>query len=198
MHKRSVAHHGLRRHGYQEDSGHNSLTTTENQLLDRRDDLLEIFRKVRRASVNMCAPLSTEDYQVQSSEEVSPPKWNLGHTTWFFCRFILRQHGLSLPVDESYAYLHNSYYHRAGLRNLRGRRGLMTRPTVEEVYQYRRSVDERMERLISNASVETLDEAISTGISWSTSTGSSGLTSTRKILNIWRSSTPERSAWRCT
>ncbi len=125
--------------------------------MDRRNELLTIFRNVRQASMDMCAPLSPEDYQVQPSEEVSPPKWNLGHTSWFFWHFILRQHGLSLPVDEAYAYLLNSYYHRAGLRNLRGRRGLATRPTIEEIRQYRKSVDERMEGLISTASEETLE-----------------------------------------
>jgi ergothioneine biosynthesis protein EgtB len=125
--------------------------------MDKREELLGMFRKVRRASVAMCAPLCPEDFQVQPSEEVSPPKWNLGHTSWFFWRFILRQNGLSLPVDEAYAYLLNSYYHRAGLRNLRGRRGVITRPTVEQIYQYRRSVDERMEGLISTANEELLE-----------------------------------------
>lgn len=125
--------------------------------MDRRDELLTMFRKVRQASLDMCAPLSPEDYQVQPSEEVSPPKWNLGHTSWFFWRFILCRQGLSLPVDNAYAYIHNSYYHRAGLRNLRGRRGVMTRPTVEEIYQYRKSVDDRMEELISTADAPTLE-----------------------------------------
>jgi len=125
--------------------------------MDRHDELLTIFRKVRQASLDMCAPLSPEDYQVQPSEEVSPPKWNLGHTSWFFWRFILRVQGLSLPVDDAYAYLLNSYYHRAGLRNLRGRRGLITRPTIDEIYQYRKSVDKRMEGLISTAGEEMLE-----------------------------------------
>lgn len=126
--------------------------------MDRRDKLLAMFRKVRQASLDMCAPLSPEDYQVQPMEEVSPPKWNLGHTSWFFWRFILRRQGLSSPEDETYAYLHNSYYHRAGSRNLRGRRGLMTRPTVGEIYQYRKSVDDRMERLLSTADAQTLED----------------------------------------
>ena len=126
--------------------------------MDRREELLTMYRKVRQASLDMCGPLSTEDYQVQPSDEVSPPKWNLGHTSWFFWRFILSQHDLSLPVDDAYAYLLNSYYHRAGLRNLRGRRGLMSRPTVEQIYLYRKSVDERIERLISTASAELLEQ----------------------------------------
>ncbi len=126
--------------------------------MDRREELLAMYRKVRQASLDMCGPLSTEDHQVQPSDEVSPPKWNLGHTSWFFWRFILRQYDLSLPVNDAYAYLLNSYYHRAGLRNLRGRRGLMTRPTVEQIYLYRKSVDERIERLISTASAEVVEQ----------------------------------------
>lgn len=125
---------------------------------DRREALLARYREVRRASLAMCAPLEPEDYQVQPAEEVSPPKWNLGHTSWFFWRFLLRPRGLSLPVDREYAFLLNSYYHRAGLRNLRGRRGLATRPTVRDIYRYRESVDERVERLLSQAGEEEMGE----------------------------------------
>ncbi len=125
-----------------------------------RPKMLQMYRKVRDASLAMCAPLEPEDYQVQPSEEVSPPKWNLGHTSWFFWMFLLRPAGLSLPVDEAYAYLLNSYYHRAGLRGLRGARGMRTRPTVDEVYRYRRSVDERMERLIETAPEEGADRLL--------------------------------------
>lgn len=114
------------------------------------EELLRRYQRVRRASVSMCEPLMPEDYQVQPMEEVSPPKWNLGHTSWFFWHFMLKPAGLSLPVDEAYSYLLNSYYHRAGLRGLRGRRGLISRPTTEEIYRYRSSVDERMEKLLGD------------------------------------------------
>jgi ergothioneine biosynthesis protein EgtB len=113
-----------------------------------REELLDAFRDVRQKSLQMCAPLEPEDFQVQPSEEVSPPKWNIGHTSWFFWHFLLRPRGISLPVDEGYAYLLNSYYHKAGLRGLRGRRGIRTRPTIKEIYSYRESVDRRMEKLI--------------------------------------------------
>lgn len=119
-----------------------------------REDLLKSYKAVRQASIAMCEPLEPEDFQVQPSEEVSPPKWNLGHTSWFFRQFLLKPGGMSLPVDEEYAYLLNSYYHRAGLRGDRGRRGLRTRPTLGEIYRYRRSVDERMEKLLLQASEE--------------------------------------------
>ena len=99
----------------------------------------------------MCAPLEPEDFQVQPSEEVSPPKGNLGHTSWFFWQFLLRPREMTLPVDLEYAYLLNSYYHKVGLRGLRGRRGVRTRPTIGQTYSYRKSVDERMEKLIARA-----------------------------------------------
>lgn len=127
-------------------------------MQDRREALLERFRKVRQASLAMCDPLEPEDYQVQPSEEVSPPKWNLGHTSWFFWQFILRPRGLTFPMDEDYRFLLNSYYHRAGLRGLRGKRGLITRPTVDEVYEYRKSVDGRMEQVLAGASQGELDD----------------------------------------
>jgi len=116
-----------------------------------REELLKAFKDVRQASIKMCEPLEPEDFQVQPTEEVSPPKWNLGHTSWFFWQFLLKPRGMSLPVDEGYAYLLNSYYHRAGLRGERGRRGMRTRPTVKEIYQYRKTVDGRMEKLLVEA-----------------------------------------------
>jgi hypothetical protein len=91
-------------------------------------------------------------------EEVSPPKWNLGHTSWFFWQFILGPRGGSLPVDEAYKFLLNSYYHRAGDRGLRGTRGFRTRPSIEEIYDYRRSVDERMEVVIASANERDLED----------------------------------------
>ncbi len=117
-------------------------------MSEKKERLLEMYRNVRRASLDMCAPLEPEDYQIQPMEEISPPKWNLGHTSWFFWQFILRPRGRSLPLDETYRRLLNSYYHRAGERGLRGKRGLKTRPSTEEIYEYRKSVDERMEKTI--------------------------------------------------
>ena len=125
--------------------------------MNRREQLLKMFRDVRQASLAMCSPLEPEDFQVQPAEEVSPPKWNLGHTSWFFWRFILRPAGLSLPLDEEYSFLLNSYYHRAGLRGLRGKRGLITRPTLDQIYQYRKSVDERIETLIESSDEDLLE-----------------------------------------
>ena len=125
-----------------------------------REELLDAFRNVRQASIEMCAPLEPEDFQVQPSEEVSPPKWNLGHTSWFFWQFLLKPRGMSLPVDTEYAYLLNSYYHKAGMRGLRGQRGVRTRPTIRQTYNYRKSVDERMEKLLAQADDKSREEIV--------------------------------------
>src|SRR3954454_9940905 len=91
--------------------------------------LLERFRRVRERSLSVCAPLSTEDAQVQSMPDASPAKWHLAHTTWFFETFVLAAKG-DRPFDPAFAYLFNSYYDAAGAHVERGRRGLLTRPTL--------------------------------------------------------------------
>lgn len=120
------------------------------------------YRDIRAFTEALCAPLATEDYVVQTMEDVSPTKWHLAHVSWFFETFLLREHlpGYE-PIDETYAYLFNSYYVQAGERHCRDRRGWISRPTVEEVYRYRRHVDEHMERLLERASADAdLETAI--------------------------------------
>jgi len=116
------------------------------------DGLSGRYRRVRAFTEALCEPLATEDYVVQTMEDVSPTKWHLAHVSWFFETFLLREHlpGYE-PLDETYAYLFNSYYVQAGERHCRDRRGWISRPTVEEVYRYRRHVDEHMERLLERA-----------------------------------------------
>src|SRR5205809_4783986 len=81
--------------------------------------------------------------------DVSPTKWRLAHTSWFFETFVLAPNDPSyVPLNPRYAYLFNSYYVQAGERHCRAQRGLVTRPTVEEVFAYRAHVDEHMRRLI--------------------------------------------------
>ena len=103
------------------------------------------YRAVRGFTETLCDPLEVEDYGVQSMPDCSPVKWHAAHTTWFFETFLLR----SLRPDEPpfhprFGYLFNSYYEAEGERHARPRRGLLTRPTVAEVRDYRRHVDERM------------------------------------------------------
>ena len=113
------------------------------------------YLDVRQMTRALCQPLAIEDYIVQPVAYVSPPKWHLAHTTWFFETFILQPYlPAYTPYHALYGYLFNSYYHHAGARWERHKRGLLSRPTVEEVYAYRAAIDERVLQLI-----DTLDEA---------------------------------------
>ncbi len=104
--------------------------------------LIDRFRAVRAATVSLCHPLETEDYVVSSMDDVSPTKWHLAHTSWFFETFLLAPHAPSYTaLNPRYAFLFNSYYVQAGERHCRAQRGLVTRPTVAEVFAYREHVD---------------------------------------------------------
>ncbi len=108
------------------------------------------YDEVRGQTETLCDPLEIEDYVVSSMADVSPTKWHLAHTSWFFETFVLAAHEPSYrSPDTRYAYLFNSYYVQAGERHCRAKRGLVTRPTVDEVFAYRAYVDEAMRRLIA-------------------------------------------------
>ena len=118
-------------------------------------DLRQHYTEVRRQSARLCEPLKTEDYVVQPVEDVSPPKWHLAHTTWFFEQFILLRFVPNYKVyDEQFNYIFNSYYESKGEKMLRLHRGNMTRPSTEEVYRYRDYVDGRMQELIEGLGEE--------------------------------------------
>ncbi|THH39719.1 ergothioneine biosynthesis protein EgtB [Neolewinella litorea] len=107
------------------------------------------YDRVRQQSVYLCTPLETEDYTVQPTEDVSPPKWHLGHSTWFFENFILAEHAPGYRhFDERLNWFFNSYYESQGPRILRSRRGNMTRPTLQVILDYRRHVDAAMQELL--------------------------------------------------
>ncbi|MGB3135471.1 MAG: DinB family protein, partial [Nodosilinea sp.] len=100
--------------------------------------LITSYQAVRRLSQTLCQPLEIEDYGVQAMADVSPPKWHLAHTTWFFETFLLRPYLTGYQeFHPGYGYLFNSYYETVGDRHPRPQRGLLSRPTVAEVYQYR-------------------------------------------------------------
>jgi ergothioneine biosynthesis protein EgtB len=111
--------------------------------------LVEQYAAVRRQTEKLCEPLETEDYVVSTMADVSPTKWHLAHTSWFFETFVLAPFDASyVTPNPRYAFLFNSYYVQAGERHCRAQRGLVTRPTVAEVFAYRAHVDEAMRRLI--------------------------------------------------
>jgi ergothioneine biosynthesis protein EgtB len=114
--------------------------------------LTQQYLEVRQMTENICAPLQIEDFVVQPVIDVSPPKWHLAHTTWFFETFILKPYSPNYKeFHPDFSFLFNSYYENAGKRVLRPNRGNMTRPTVAEVYAYRKYVDERMLYFLENS-----------------------------------------------
>ena len=126
-----------------------SATPVQAALSDE-GTLVERFRAVRALTGALCGPLSPEDMVVQSMPDASPAKWHLAHTTWFFETFLLasREPGFS-PFHPRYQYLFNSYYDAVGPRHARARRGLLTRPSLEEIRAYRAQVDARVEALLA-------------------------------------------------
>jgi ergothioneine biosynthesis protein EgtB len=106
------------------------------------------YRQVRSASEALVATLAPEDTVVQSMPDVSPSKWHLAHTTWFFERFVLEGSEAYQRFDERYDFLFNSYYYTAGQMHARPKRGLLSRPTLAEVLAYRARVDEYLLRLL--------------------------------------------------
>ena len=117
-----------------------------------RAGLVNDYRRVRALTERLCEPLVVEDYGLQTRVETSPPKWHLAHVSWFYETFLLKPFLPGYRVfHERFDHLFNSYYEQteAGYWP-RPERGLLSRPTVAEVYAYRRHVDEAMERLIGH------------------------------------------------
>ena len=121
------------------------------------------FAAVRAHSRWLTEPLSPEDHQLQSMPDASPAKWHLAHTTWFFETLVLRPHAPAYEVfDPAYAYLFNSYYEALGPRHPRPQRGLLSRPALDEVWAYRRHVDEAVARLAQDADDDTWAKVVPT------------------------------------
>lgn len=133
-----------------------------------RIDLAARYREVRRQTEGLCAPLAADDYQIQSALETSPPKWHLAHVSWFFETFLLKTDAPDYRhFHPAFEYLFNSYYETVGSFHPRGQRGLLSRPTVEEVYRYRRHVDDAMLTLIdaiSDARWEAVASRVTLGL----------------------------------
>lgn len=121
--------------------------------------LAERYRGVRRHTEVLASPLLPEDQVVQSMPDVSPTKWHRAHTTWFFETFLLAPalDGYE-PFHEAYGYLFNSYYENVGARHPRPQRGLLSRPTVDDITRYRAHVDDAMDLLIAKSDDATWTE----------------------------------------
>ncbi|MEI9993039.1 MAG: ergothioneine biosynthesis protein EgtB [Rhizomicrobium sp.] len=125
------------------------------QAADAAALLLADYAAVRRHTEALAAPLGVEDQNIQSMPDASPTKWHLAHTTWFFETVVLGKFAKDYrPFDPAYAYLYNSYYEGLGPRHPRSQRGLLSRPPVEDIVEYRLHVDEAMARLIEERASE--------------------------------------------
>ncbi|PYS87848.1 MAG: ergothioneine biosynthesis protein EgtB [Acidobacteria bacterium] len=117
-------------------------------------DIKEYFSSVRAYTESLCKPLEIEDYIPQPIVDVSPAKWHIAHTTWFFEEMILKQFVPNYRVfDPDFAFLFNSYYNSIGERTPRAQRGAMSRPTVKRVFEYRKYIDDKMLEFLSGPSV---------------------------------------------
>lgn len=124
-----------------------------------RKQLLEIFEASRRFTEHLCEPLEVEDYVVQPMTDASPPKWHIGHTSWFYENFILKPMlpGYQ-PLDPMYHHIFNSYYLSVGIPHARPNRGTLSRPTVKQIYAFRAHIDTHMRRLIEEIREADLPE----------------------------------------
>ncbi len=132
---------------------------------DRQLKLSSSLFATRRSSLDIAAPLSAEDQVVQANDDASPTKWHLAHTTWFFEELVLKRFLSGYEsFDERFSYCFNSYYESLGPRHPRPKRGLLTRPSVDEVRAYRAHVDEHLRRLMAQALPHEALCLIETGI----------------------------------
>ncbi len=121
--------------------------------------IIDRFEEVRAQSLEICRGLDAEDYVIQSMPEVSPLKWHLAHTTWFFEQFVLEPRTPNYVWHhEHYPYLFNSYYQSVGPMHCRADRGLISRPTVAEVLTYREQIEQRIHALIKSTDAALLAE----------------------------------------
>jgi len=131
------------------------MTTTE-KTFPITQTLSERYAEIRQSTISLCAPLEIEDYAVQPSAEVSPPKWHLGHTTWFFEEMVLVKY---LPdytrVNDQFSKLFNSYYNTASGHWIQSERGQLSRPTVREVLAYRQCVDAELMKFLTQSNPDS-------------------------------------------
>jgi hypothetical protein len=125
-----------------------------------RENVESQYLKVRSFTHKIVEPLETEDFVIQPMENTSPAKWHLAHTSWFFETFLLEKYQPDFEsLHPQYAYFFNSYYLQTGVPFSRANRGLLSRPTVKEVFEYREYVNEKVVDFIQNCDDKTWEEA---------------------------------------
>ncbi len=141
------------------------MQATSQQIKTRERELEEYYFSVRGLTEEICAPLEIEDFVPQPVDFVSPPKWNVAHTSWFFEQMVLKKFvdGYT-EFDPNFSFLFNSYYNAVGKRTLRHKRGDLTRPTVREVFAYRKFVDAQMREFLQTDLPEEARELVRLGL----------------------------------
>jgi len=129
------------------------------------ENIVSLFTETRARTEKLCKPLEIEDYVVQPALDVSPPKWHLGHTTWFYEEFILKHFKPNYKIfHEDFAFAFNSYYESLGKRVIRSDRGNMSRPGVAKVYDYRHYVTNELKELLQSDISEEVEHLLLMGI----------------------------------
>ncbi|MDO3386292.1 ergothioneine biosynthesis protein EgtB [Gilvimarinus sp. SDUM040013] len=127
--------------------------------------LLRNYQAVRARTLALTKGLSAEDLMLQSMPDASPGKWHLAHTTWFFEEFILKPWAPEYPVfNRQFSYLFNSYYNAVGNRHPRPRRGILSRPDLSQILEYRAHVDQHVGRLLANDTIAEYATLVVTGL----------------------------------
>ena len=125
----------------------------------------DFFLETRKDTEKICEPLEIEDYVIQPVVDVSPPKWHLGHTTWFFEEFVLKKYVSDYTIfDDDFAFVFNSYYETVGKRVIRSDRGNLSRPVVSKVYEYRAYVTEALDNLLKTTDSQEVFDLVEIGI----------------------------------
>lgn len=125
------------------------MSATQPKTIEK-NSIFSQYSEVRLLTEEICEPLQPEDFVVQPVVDVSPPKWHLAHTTWFFENFVLKDFMPDYKLfDDDYHFLFNSYYETEGERWVRSERGTLSRPWVKEIMAYRKYVDEHMKQFLS-------------------------------------------------
>ncbi|MGZ3768925.1 MAG: ergothioneine biosynthesis protein EgtB [Bdellovibrio sp.] len=128
-------------------------------------NLSEQYVNIRKQTVQITSPLETEDYCIQPLPEISPPKWHLAHTTWFFEALILKKYFPNYqPFDASYNLLFNSYYNSLGVHKFQAERHIFSRPTVKEILSYRDYVDKKILELLQGRFLNEISDLITLGL----------------------------------
>src|SRR6266850_1064402 len=128
------------------------MTQTVTQLNSLTESITDLYQSVRARTLEIVAPLEIEDYVIQTADFMSPPRWHIGHTSWFFETVLQKYQAGYKTYSEDFLFFFNSYYEGLGQRIERPKRGTRSRPTVKETVAYRAHVDEQMARFIEQVS----------------------------------------------